>query len=36
MKETGMLWRRVIKAKFEIDEKDWYTITLSRLHGKGM
>lgn len=35
MKKKDMLWRRVIVAKFNIDERRWFTRGPSRPHGKG-
>lgn len=34
MKENGILWWRVIVAKFGTVDRRWYSIVLTRLHEK--
>lgn len=34
MNEEGELWRRVLEAKFGLDEKGWFTREVTKPHWK--
>lgn len=36
MINDDMLWKRIVVAKFGVDERGWFTRDTSRPHGKGL